>query len=91
MNALYWTLGLSVVTFCIYAVDKLAAKARGRRISERMLLTLAVLGGWPGALLSQQVFRHKTTKTSFQLKFFATATLNVIGLVLWVKYVGGVK
>ncbi|BBJ96181.1 hypothetical protein Xcc1_19110 [Xanthomonas campestris pv. campestris] len=41
-----------------------------------------MLGGWPGALLAQEWFRHKCSKAAFQLAFWITAGLNV-GLLLW--------
>ncbi|WP_153605141.1 DUF1294 domain-containing protein, partial [Pseudomonas aeruginosa] len=35
-----------------------------------------LLGGWPGALVAQQVFRHKTRKLSFQLVFWGIVLLH---------------
>jgi len=32
---------------------------------------LRMLGGWPGAFLAQRVFRHKTSKLSYQVVFWA--------------------
>ena len=37
--------------------------------------------GWPGALLAQQVLRHKTSKTSFIAVFWLTILVNVVGFV----------
>jgi uncharacterized membrane protein YsdA (DUF1294 family) len=42
----------------------------------------ALLGGWPGALLAQQVFRHKSSKRSFQIKFWFMVIINV-GIAVW--------
>jgi uncharacterized membrane protein YsdA (DUF1294 family) len=33
------------------------------------LLVVAAMGGWLGGLLGMIVFRHKTAKLSFQLKY----------------------
>lgn len=71
----------SVVCFAAYARDKSAAKTRRWRTSEGTLLMLGFLGGWPGAILAQQLFRHKTTKASFQSKFWASVILNVAGFI----------
>jgi len=30
---------------------------------------LGTLGGWPGGLLGMNVFRHKTAKLTFKLKY----------------------
>jgi uncharacterized membrane protein YsdA (DUF1294 family) len=56
---------LSFFTFLLYGIDKRNAIKGLWRISENTLQTLSLLGGWPGALLAQQVFRHKTQKRSF--------------------------
>jgi len=43
----------SVVAFVAYAVDKNAARTGACRRPERMLHALALVGGWPGALMAQ--------------------------------------
>ncbi|GAA5202736.1 hypothetical protein GCM10025773_29050 [Microbacterium jejuense] len=68
---------MSVGGFAAYGVDKSAAKAGRGRLSERTLLTVGLLGGWPGALIAQQVFRHKTRKRSFRRMFWLTVLINV--------------
>lgn len=70
----------SVVTFVIYALDKSAAQGGGRRIQERTLHLLSLIGGWPGALIAQQKLRHKTQKQSFRTVFWATVLLNCAAL-----------
>lgn len=70
-------LAMSVGGFAAYGIDKSAAKAGRPRVSEQTLLTVGVLGGWPGALIAQQVFRHKTRKRSFRRMFWFTVLVNV--------------
>jgi uncharacterized membrane protein YsdA (DUF1294 family) len=77
-------LALSVLLFVVYAVDKSAAKAGRWRISERNLLFVGLLGGWPGAVIAQQSLRHKTRKRSFQLAFWATVVVNAAVVLLFV-------
>lgn len=72
---------MSVVCFGMYAVDKSAAKTDRRRVSEGSLHMVALLGGWPGALIAQQFLRHKSTKTSFRQTFWGTVVINVVGFV----------
>lgn len=67
----------SVVAFVLYARDKSAAQTDQWRVSEGMLLWTGMIGGWPGALLAQQMFRHKTRKVSFQVLFWLSVVLNV--------------
>ena len=75
--------GLSLVTMLAYAMDKSAAVSGQWRTSEQSLHALAVLGGWPGALLAQQLLRHKTSKQSFISSFWLTVVLNVCAFVAW--------
>jgi uncharacterized membrane protein YsdA (DUF1294 family)/cold shock CspA family protein len=75
-------LGLSLLTFVVYAVDKPAAQAQGWRTAESTLHLLALVGGWPGALLAQQWLRHKSSKREFRAVFWATVWLNVLGFLL---------
>jgi uncharacterized membrane protein YsdA (DUF1294 family) len=75
---------LSILLFVVYAIDKSAARNGRWRISERNLLFVGLLGGWPGAVLAQQVLRHKTRKASFQWAFWATATVNAAVVLVFV-------
>jgi uncharacterized membrane protein YsdA (DUF1294 family)/cold shock CspA family protein len=74
--------GLSVITFVAYALDKSAASSGAWRTPENTLHMLSIAGGWPGALLAQQLLRHKSTKQPFRQVFWATALLNVGALVV---------
>jgi uncharacterized membrane protein YsdA (DUF1294 family)/cold shock CspA family protein len=65
-----YLLGWSLISFRCYAKDKRKAKEKGWRISESTLHLVALLGGWPGAFLAQQHFRHKVSKPGFQLTFW---------------------
>jgi uncharacterized membrane protein YsdA (DUF1294 family)/cold shock CspA family protein len=70
----------SVVTFATYGADKSAARQRRWRTPESTLHTLALVGGWPGALVAQRVFRHKTTKQPFRTIFWFTVAANCAAL-----------
>lgn len=62
----------SLLTWLIYGADKLAARKAWRRVPETTLLVLGLAGGWPGAILGQQCFRHKTQKQPFRRWFFVS-------------------
>lgn len=74
----------SLLAFMLYRRDKRAAGAGADRTRERTLHLVALLGGWPGGLLAQDRFRHKTRKAAFQLVFWGTVALNcaVLGWLL---------
>jgi uncharacterized membrane protein YsdA (DUF1294 family) len=60
-----WLLVINVVTAIAYAWDKTQARRGGRRIPERRLFLLNVLGGFGGAWLVFFGMRHKTQHRSF--------------------------
>jgi uncharacterized membrane protein YsdA (DUF1294 family)/cold shock CspA family protein len=74
--------GVNALTALVYALDKSAARRGRRRTPERTLLLLGLLGGWPAALVAQQLLRHKTSKRSFQLAFWATVAVDVLVVAL---------
>ncbi|MFH7617717.1 DUF1294 domain-containing protein, partial [Pseudomonas syringae group genomosp. 7] len=51
----------------LYRHDKGQAANGGQRTPANALHVTELQGGWPGALLAQQVVRHKTRKVSFQI------------------------
>lgn len=69
-------IGASLAAFIAYAADKSAARNERWRVPENTLHLLALLGGWPGALIAQNRLRHKSSKTSFLVVFWATVLLN---------------
>lgn len=73
----------SVIAFALYGFDKAAARQGRRRVPEATLHLWSLLGGWPGALAAQQLFRHKTRKMSFQIVFWLTVVINSAALA-WV-------
>ena len=74
--------GASALSFALYAVDKAAAIDKRDRIPESMLLWLGFVGGWPGAIVAQQVLRHKTAKLTFRIRFWLSVAANV-ALFVW--------
>lgn len=80
---------ISITAFIAYALDKAAARDGRWRIAENTLHLLALLGGWPGALLAQQRLRHKSAKTSFLVIFWATVMLNCAALGVLLTSAGG--
>jgi len=76
-------IGLSLLAFLAYAFDKSAAINGRWRTPEKTLHLLGVAGGWPGALLAQQLLRHKCSKPSFVAVFWITVAANIAGFFAW--------
>lgn len=68
-----YLVGVSIVAFFAYAIDKEKAKRGAWRIPEKVLLTLSLIGGAVGGYLAMNTVRHKTKKWYFHVA-------NVIGL-----------
>ena len=62
--------GVSLFSFFMYRSDKRQAQEGQQRTPENWLHLSELLGGWPGALIAQQVYRHKTRKVSYQTVFW---------------------
>jgi uncharacterized membrane protein YsdA (DUF1294 family) len=75
-------LAASLVAFMAYALDKSAAKSGQWRTQESTLFLMGLVGGWPGAVLAQQLFRHKSSKRDFQTFFWLTVIVNS-GALFW--------
>ena len=71
----------SLVAFGLYWYDKQQARTGQWRTPENVLHGVELLGGWPGALVAQQVFRHKTRKVSYQVFFWLIVALQQ---VIWI-------
>ena len=80
---------LSVVTFVVYAMDKRAAQRGTWRVPEAKLHLWSLVGGWPGAVLAQQLLRHKSSKEEFRAVFRVTVGVNC-ALLVWLAWCGGV-
>ncbi|MFB9643349.1 DUF1294 domain-containing protein [Agromyces lapidis] len=83
-----WYGGLSIVAFAAYGIDKAAARRGAGRVPERTLHLVDLVGGWPGALAAQQLFRHKTRKRRFRRVFWAGVVGNLLALAAFVVWLG---
>ncbi|HHA1913725.1 TPA: DUF1294 domain-containing protein [Enterobacter asburiae] len=72
-----WFLLINVLTMIMYGADKMAARKGMRRVPEATLLVFGATGGWPGAIVGQQLFRHKTKKQPFKTYFFISVVVSI--------------
>ncbi len=77
---------MSIVTFMAYAADKHAAKTGRWRIPEANLHLLELLSGWPGALFSQRVLRHKSRKAGYLVALWLMVLLNLVATIAWIYW-----
>jgi uncharacterized membrane protein YsdA (DUF1294 family)/cold shock CspA family protein len=74
---------MSLTCGLFYAHDKAAAQENEWRTPEGTLLMLGLVGGWPGAIVAQQMLRHKTSKVSFRVAFWLTVLVNVGAFIVF--------
>ncbi|WP_054899557.1 DUF1294 domain-containing protein [Pseudomonas sp. NBRC 111131] len=76
----WWPLAVypaaSLITLLLYWQDKHQARTQAWRTPEKVLHASELLGGWPGALVAQQLFRHKTRKVSYQVVFWGIVLVH---------------
>ena len=91
---LLWLVAINLITFFTFGVDKWKAKRKEqnpkvRRIPERNLFLISILGGSLGALLGMKVFHHKTLHRAFRIGIPAiliAQCLLALGLTVWFKF-----
>lgn len=76
---LYYLIGINIVTFFVYGIDKWKARKSKWRIPEATLLMLAVIGGSIGAWLGVKVWHHKTLHKKFK---YGIPAIIIIQLIL---------
>lgn len=85
-----WLIAINLVTFFVFGVDKLKARRKEtheatRRVPEKTLFLLSILGGSVGALLGMRVWHHKTLHRTFRFGIPVILFLQIaIPLGLWV-------
>ena len=76
----YYFIIINIYAFIVMGYDKIKAKLKKYRITERYLMTLAFIGGSFGVLLAMLIFRHKIRTKKF---FIGVPVIIVIHLTLF--------
>lgn len=64
---LIYLIGINILTFLVFGMDKWKARRGKWRIPEETLIWMSIAGGSIGALVGMYLFRHKTQKRKFNL------------------------
>ena len=64
---LTYLIGINILTFLVFGIDKWKARRGKWRIPEDTLIWMSIAGGSFGALVGMYLFRHKTQKRKFNL------------------------
>ena len=81
-----YLLVMNVAAFLIMGADKKRAIAQKRRIPEKTLFLLALLGGSLGAYMGMQSFRHKTKHLKFTIGLPAILVVHLaLGFYLVIR------
>jgi uncharacterized membrane protein YsdA (DUF1294 family) len=82
---LIYFLAINLIGFLAIWHDKNQAVRHRYRISEKTLLAIVAIGGVLGSGFSMLLFRHKTSKASYLLKFFGIVLFQLLLIVLFFK------
>ena len=80
---LIYFFAINIIGFFLIWYDKNQAKNNQYRVSEKTLLTIVAFGGIVGSSLGMFFFRHKTSKTSYLLKFFGIIVVQVLSITYY--------
>ena len=77
---------MTPLTILYYAEDKRRALQHQWRIPNFYMHCFEILGGWPGALLAQNAYRHKLKRGTYQNGFWAIVALHGIGWAIYLYF-----
>ena len=73
-----YLLAINIASFFLYGIDKYKAKKGRWRISEAILLLMAVIGGSIGAWAGMRLWHHKTMHKKFKYGIPIIIILQVV-------------
>lgn len=80
-----WIGVISAVSVILTVYDKIAAKTDNRRIAEKTLMLLGLLGGAAAMLITMLIIHHKTRHAKFMIGLPVELILH-IGIILAVAF-----
>lgn len=86
MNVLFYVfLILNITALMLIGYDKYLAKNRKNRISEKILLTVVLIGGTIGSGLAMLIFKHKIAKKSYLITFWSIVLWQFFAVILYLN------
>ena len=82
---LLYFLFINIIVFILAGYDKYQARKNKQRVPENTLFLLEAIGGTIGLLTAMLIFRHKTSKMSFIIKFSIIFILQAVLIYLIVN------
>ena len=79
---------VNLVTLVFFGLDKWLAQRDAFRIPEAVLFGVIAVGGSPLGFIARYLFRHKTRKTSFRVKFWLIVVLQIAVIAaywIWIR------
>jgi uncharacterized membrane protein YsdA (DUF1294 family) len=81
-----WLAAASTINFLLFGYDKLRSGAATGRVPEFWLALIGACGGWVGGFAAMLIFRHKTAKLSFQMKYAAALVIQIGWIFAWLRF-----
>lgn len=82
---IYYIIFINIITFILFAIDKLKAIKEKSRVRNLTLFIVSILGGSVGALLGMHIFHHKT-KTWYYIYGIPLILIIQIYTIYKIKY-----
>lgn len=79
---LIYLIVINLITFIVFAIDKICAIKKKWRYKEVSLLGMCLVGGAIGGFLAMHLFRHKTKKKVFVIGVPLIIVIHLV-MILW--------
>ena len=79
---LIYLIVINLITFIVFALDKICAIKKKWRYKEVSLLGMCLVGGAIGGFLAMHLFRHKTKKKLFVIGVPLIIVIHLV-MILW--------
>lgn len=85
-NIIIYIVGINIIGFFIFWLDKWKAKKGRWRIPEKTLFIITAIGGGIGTIAGMYTFRHKTQKLGFVIGLPFITALEIALAVYWIWF-----